>query len=72
MRYNFVQAEWCVVEEFPEYEINSVGIVRKRRNQVLVYVHVDNYETVLLAKDGKRYHRSVNALVRKAFPDLVP
>lgn len=71
MRYNFVQSEWAVIEEFPKYEINSLGIIRKRSNKVVISVQVYNYETVMLTKDGKRYHRSVKSLVETTFPETI-
>lgn len=70
MRYNFTQSEWREIEGFPEYEINSVGIIRKTRTQVLHSVHVGDYETVLLTREGKRYHRSVKRLVNRTFPEF--
>lgn len=70
MRYNFIQSEWRTIEEFPRYEINSVGIIRHKHNQVEHAVNVGDYETVLLTRDSKRYHRSVKRLVAKTFPEF--
>lgn len=69
-RFEFVQREWRVIEEFPRYEINSLGIIRHKHNQVEHSAQVYDYETVMLTKDGKRYHRSIKRLVAKTFPEF--
>lgn len=70
--FNFAQSEWREIEDFPRYEINSVGIIRKTATKVQVSTQVGHIETVKLVKDGKRYLRSVGKLVRSAFPELYP
>jgi len=70
MPYNFVQSEWVTIQEFPKYEINAVGIIRKRETQVQVATIVSHIETVKLVKNGKRYLRSVRKLTRIAFPEF--
>ena len=70
MPYNFVRSEWVTIKEFPKYEINALGIIRKRDNQVQVSTIVSHIETVKLPKDGKRYLRSVRKLTRIAFPEF--
>ena len=70
MRYNFVQSEWAVIEEFPRYEINALGIIRNRLNHVQISTTVAHIETVKLTRDGKRYLRSVKKLSKIAFPEF--
>lgn len=71
---NFAQSEWRTIDEFPRYEINAVGIIRKRKNSVQVAVQHNGYIEVvkLYRNDGKRYLRSVGKLARAAFPELYP
>lgn len=70
MRHKFVRLDWVELEEFPKYEINSIGIVRQKKTGVEHSIQAYNYETVMLTKDGKRYHRSVKTLLILAFPEL--
>lgn len=64
------ELEWRVIPDFPAYEITAEGYIRRRGSQVAHSTQVDRVETVKLTRDGLRFHRSVNALVRSAFPEL--
>jgi hypothetical protein len=72
MKYNFVQTEWVVIEEFPRYEINSLGIIRTRGDHTQIATQVSHIETVKLVKNKQRYMRSVRKLTKIAFPQLYP
>lgn len=67
-----VNYEWRVVPEFPNYEVTSLGHIRKASTKVL---HAVNFtgttETVQLTKDGKRYHRTLTSIVRATFPGVL-
>lgn len=69
---NFVQSEWRKIPSFPGYEITSRGDIRKIKSGVMHSIQdVDRVTTVMLTKDGKRYHRSLGALVKETFPNVV-
>lgn len=65
-----IQREWRPIQEFTSYEINMDGLIRKRSNQIQIVTRENErgLETCQIFKDGKRYLRSVNALVKRAFP----
>lgn len=63
---------WREVPDFPDYEVTSLGYIRKTKSKVLHSTHyTKDLETVLLTKDGKRYHRTVKSVVKSAFPDVL-
>lgn len=67
-----VQYEWREVAGFPDYEITSLGDIRRKATRVQHAVNVTGTtETVQLSKDGKRYHRTLASLVRSTFPGVL-
>ena len=72
MKPQLVQYEWREVPDFPDYEVTSLGYIRKKKTKVL---HAVNFtrgtETVQLTKDGKRYHRTLRSIVVSTFPGVL-
>jgi hypothetical protein len=69
---SLVQYEWRVVPDFPDYEVTSLGNIRKSKSKDSHAVNLTrNTETVQLTKDGKRYHRTLASVVRAAFPGVL-
>ena len=67
-----VNYEWRVVPGFEEYEVTSLGHIRKAKSQVLHAVNTTGTtETVQLTADGKRYHRTLKSIVHLAFPGVL-
>ena len=72
------------IEEFPMYEINTIGQIRsKYSNKILkhkvktIIYNKSTYTThqICLCKDGKKYYKSIHRLIAKAFipnPDNKP
>lgn len=61
--------EWREVPGFPDYEVASLGYIRKTKTKVLHAINITGTtETVQLSRDGKRYHRTVKSIVLSAFP----
>lgn len=58
--------DFRVCVEFPLYEVNRYGIVRNRESERLLKSSKDG--TLLLRKDGEYHHKSINQLVKVAFP----
>lgn len=64
--------EWRVIPEFPEYEVTSLGHIRKTRTKDTHAVNLTGTtETVQLSKDGKRYHRTLTSVVKQTFPGVL-
>jgi len=67
-----VEYEWREVPGFPEYEVTSLGHIRRKKNKVAHATHfTGTTETVQLTKDGKRYHRTLTSIVKAAFPGVL-
>jgi hypothetical protein len=60
---------WCVIEDFPRYEVSDTGVVRNTRTQRHLKVKVNQYGVVGvgLMRHGIQFHRSVPLLVAQAF-----
>lgn len=66
---NALHVEWRSVPEFEDYEVTSLGHIRKTKTQVQHSIHMTgSTETVQLTNGGKRYHRTVKSIVLAAFP----
>ena len=66
--------EWLPIEDFPGYEVSSLGRVRNVHTERLLGVH-DNGRGVLqvvLRRDNRNHARAVHRLVANAFLDLPP
>lgn len=67
--------EWKVIPSFPDYEISSLGVVRRLTRAKRTWVgrvltnstNHDGYLSVKLTKDKKEYGRLVHVLVAEAF-----
>lgn len=67
-----VQHEWRVIPEFPDYEVTSLGHIRRKGTQEQHAVNITGTtETVQLSKDGKRYHRTLTSIVKSTFPGVL-
>lgn len=67
-----IQFEWRTLPEFPEYEVTSLGDIRRKKTKQQHAVNLTGTtETVQLSKDGKRYHRTLTSLVKQAFPGVL-
>lgn len=57
------------IEEFPKYEINSLGHIRNKTTHATKYtlVHKTGYEHVCFKKGGKIFTRKVHRLVAEYF-----
>lgn len=67
-----IQFEWRVVPEFPDYEVTSLGEIRRSDTKVQHAVNLTGTtETVQLSKDGKRYHRTLKSVVVATFPGVL-
>lgn len=72
--------EWRVITDFPDYEVSSLGRVRRarpsRRNhapRVLTpWIGNHGYEVVRLVRDGAAISRLVHRIVCEAFHGLAP
>lgn len=60
-------AEWVVIEEFPDYEINRDGVVRNRKSGRLKYATQDRYSEMSFQKDRKQYIKHIHVLLARAF-----
>jgi NUMOD4 motif/AP2 domain len=72
---------WADVEDFPNYQISTVGRVRSRvtctntRVGKILRPYIDRYGylRISLFRTNKRFHRLIHILVAKAFvPNLAP
>lgn len=63
--------EWRVIEEFPKYEINSIGEIRNKKRQNKIkkpFLSEKGYLKVKLYKQtGVAYQRRIHRLVAIAF-----
>lgn len=70
--------EWRVIDEFPNYEINTCGVVRRRvadsngrfKDHILVARKRGPYQYLSIGlrdADGKRFYRIISNLVCRAF-----
>ena len=60
--------DWKTIEEFPEYEVSSLGRVRGPKSSDLRgATNQGGYRTVSLCKDKKVYRKLVHRLVGLAF-----
>jgi len=64
-----VNDKWKVIENFENYEINNIGIVRKRNTQKIKKQskNQDGYLRVNLFKNGKKFYKGIHRLVALAF-----
>lgn len=64
--------EWHEVPEFPDYEVTSLGDIRRARTREPHAVNTTGVtETVQLSRGGKRYHRTLTSVVKAAFPGVL-
>jgi hypothetical protein len=66
--------EWRPVRDFPEYQVSTLGRI-KREDRLLTQRVVKNYSVVNLCKDGVKSTRKVHRLIGDAFlpnPDQKP
>ena len=67
-----VTYEWRVVPDFPDYEVTSLGHIRRTKNKNAIAVNLTrDTETVQLTKEGKRYHRTLASVVKSTFPGVL-
>lgn len=61
---------WRTVPGFDDYLISETGEIRKINGWVLMKTHKsgESTEAVLLSRDGRRHHRSVEVLRSLAWP----
>ena len=64
-----VNDKWKVIENFENYEISDIGIIRKRNTQKIKKQSEkkDGYVYIQLCKNGKQFCKTVHRLVAKAF-----
>lgn len=69
-------AEWQIIAEFPDYEVSSTGLVRRRTRArgaqvgAIIKWHTNvstAYPTVRFMRDGRQHARNVHSLVARAF-----
>lgn len=60
---------WKECVDFPDYEISTMGRLRRKDNQCLISAssHRGGFLTVNLRRDGKRLTRAVHILVLRTF-----
>lgn len=59
---------WKTIEEFPNYEVSSLGNVRnKKTGRILKSSLAKGYPQVILCQNGDKYSRRVHRLVATAF-----
>lgn len=64
-----IEVEWRAVPGFEDYEVTSLGYIRKAKTQVQHSTHdTGTTESVHMTREGKRYHRTVKSVVLAAFP----
>ena len=69
---SLAEFEWRVVPGFPDYEVTSLGYIRKTKTQVAHAVNITGTtETVQLTFEGKRYHRTLASVVKATFPGVL-
>src|SRR6187551_680922 len=59
--------EWKHIDEYPSYEVSTLGRIRGARGIRKPYMTKQGYLTILLNQDGKKYNRFVHCLVLMAF-----
>lgn len=61
--------QWCVIEEFPCYEVSNTGFVRNIKTERYLKIKLNQYGVVGvgLMRDGIQFHRSLPLLVARAF-----
>lgn len=65
--------QWTKLEEFPAYEMNTLGDVRWIRTKAIIKVFVHGNSVVFhLRRDGKRHNRSVDKLYFDTFGEHLP
>lgn len=71
-RGGLIAFEWREVPDFPNYEVTSLGDIRRKGTNEQHAVNLTGTtETVQLSRDGKRYHRTVKSIVKAAFPGVL-
>lgn len=64
-----IKVEWRTVPGFDNYEVTSLGHIRKSKTQVQHAINTTGTtDTVQMTSEGKRYHRTVKSIVLAAFP----
>ena len=67
-----ISYEWRVVPGFPDYEVTSLGHIRRTKNKNAIAVnYTGSTETVQLTHNGKRYHRTLASVVKMTFPGVL-
>lgn len=66
------QELWLNINNFKKYEVSSLGRVRNKKTQQILYLKKDNlgYYSVGLYSDGKRTWKRVHRLMAEAFLDV--
>lgn len=60
---------WKIIEEFTDYEVSNLGIVRNQKTKIILKIHTQNrgYKIVNLKKENKSKGISLHRLVAIAF-----
>ncbi|UVK62910.1 hypothetical protein SEA_ARGAN_88 [Arthrobacter phage Argan] len=64
-----VKAGWRKINEFPKYEINRHGIIRRISTRRVKSTIQDGTLSVKLTEGGKTVHRGVRGLLMEYFPE---
>lgn len=64
--------DWRVVEDFPQYEINKDGDVRKSKNRKLLNTSDGHRQRIRVRSDGFKLSVPVRYIRNEAFPELTP
>lgn len=65
-----VVTEWRVVEDFPGYEINRDGILRKRKSRRVIKTQNGGADRFRYVEEGVRRSIPTKKLRNRAFPEL--
>jgi hypothetical protein len=67
--------EWRVIEDFENYEINPIGLIRNRKTKKYIKPYYSRtvsdavWTSVKLRANNHESHRSIRTLIRKTFGD---
>lgn len=62
--------DWRDVPFFDNYQVNSEGYIRKKRNNEVINVYENHTHYVKLYRKGERFSRSPKRILENAFPEL--
>lgn len=70
---DYINEEWRVINEFPNYEVSNYGNVRRvwkdHTNKKATMLNPFGYQIVHLSRQGVNKHRAIHRLVALAFID---